>query len=103
MTQGHPSYWLVNSSAPSAEQWRLKPGLQAHYSKQVIQKMGLKAHGWAVEKLMQLVFSKVLTRIVSLFFFLNHGAFANDALVATRMTLNEKPWPLTEKYQFRDN
>ncbi|KAG1569197.1 hypothetical protein G6F50_006604 [Rhizopus delemar] len=32
----------------------------------------------------------------------NHGAFADDALVASRMTLNEKPWPLSEKFQFRD-
>ena len=32
----------------------------------------------------------------------NHGAYAKDALVASRMTLNEKPWPLTEKYQFKD-
>lgn len=32
----------------------------------------------------------------------NHGAYADDALVAGRMTLKEKPWPLEEKYQFRD-
>lgn len=32
----------------------------------------------------------------------NHAAFADDALVASRMTLNEKPWSLSEKYQFRD-
>ena len=32
----------------------------------------------------------------------NHGAYAKDALVASRMTLNEKAWPLTEKYQFKD-
>jgi hypothetical protein len=32
----------------------------------------------------------------------NHGAYADDALVASRMTLNEKAWPLTDKYQFRD-
>ncbi|EIE88582.1 hypothetical protein RO3G_13293 [Rhizopus delemar RA 99-880] len=32
----------------------------------------------------------------------NHGAFADDALVASRMTLNEKPSPLSEKFQFRD-
>lgn len=32
----------------------------------------------------------------------NHNAFAAAALVASRMTLNPKPWPLTEKYQFKD-
>jgi hypothetical protein len=32
----------------------------------------------------------------------NHGAFANNALVASRTTLNRKKWPLTEKYQFKD-
>ena len=32
----------------------------------------------------------------------NHGAYSDDALVASRMTLNEKPWPLTMQYQFRD-
>ena len=32
----------------------------------------------------------------------NHGAYSDDALVASRMTLNEKAWPLTEKYQFKD-
>jgi hypothetical protein len=32
----------------------------------------------------------------------NHGVFADDALVANRMTLNEKPWLITEKYQFKD-
>jgi len=33
----------------------------------------------------------------------NHNAYADDALVASRMTLNEKPYPITEKYQFRDS
>ena len=32
----------------------------------------------------------------------NHGAYSDDALVVSRMTLNEKPWSLTDKYQFRD-
>ena len=32
----------------------------------------------------------------------NHGAYSEDALVVSRMTLNEKPWPLTERYQFKD-
>lgn len=32
----------------------------------------------------------------------NHGAYSDDALVASRMTLNEKPWPLTLQFQFRD-
>jgi hypothetical protein len=32
----------------------------------------------------------------------NHGAYADDALVASRMTLNEKAWPITDKFQFRD-
>lgn len=32
----------------------------------------------------------------------NHNAFADDALVASRMTLNEKPWSLDAKYQFKD-
>ncbi|OAD08036.1 hypothetical protein MUCCIDRAFT_158274 [Mucor lusitanicus CBS 277.49] len=33
----------------------------------------------------------------------NHGAYSDDALVASRMTLlNEKQWSLDEKYQFRD-
>jgi hypothetical protein len=32
----------------------------------------------------------------------NHGAFSDAALVASRMTLNEKAWPLDHKYQFRD-
>ena len=31
----------------------------------------------------------------------NHSAFAEDALVASRMTLKEKIWPVTEKFQFR--
>ena len=32
----------------------------------------------------------------------NHAAFADDALVAKRMTLNEKPWPEDSKTSFRD-
>ena len=32
----------------------------------------------------------------------NHGAYADDALVVSRMTLNEKEYPLTKQYQFRD-
>lgn len=32
----------------------------------------------------------------------NHSAYADDALVATRMTLNEREWGTEEKYQFRD-
>lgn len=32
----------------------------------------------------------------------NHGAYSSDALVASRMTLNKKPWPLQHQYQFRD-
>lgn len=32
----------------------------------------------------------------------NHSAFAEDALVVNRMTLNEKPWPETEEFQFKD-
>lgn len=32
----------------------------------------------------------------------NHGAFADDALVASRMTLNEKEWSERLKYQFKD-
>jgi hypothetical protein len=33
----------------------------------------------------------------------NHQAYSPDALVATRMTLNEKAWPESEEYQFRDS
>jgi hypothetical protein len=32
----------------------------------------------------------------------NHRAYADDALVASRMTLNENPWPNSEKYPFKD-
>ena len=32
----------------------------------------------------------------------NHAAFADDALVAKRMTMNEKPWPEDSKTNFRD-
>ena len=32
----------------------------------------------------------------------NHGAYADDALVVSRMTLNEKEYPLTKQYQFKD-
>lgn len=32
----------------------------------------------------------------------NHGAYSSDALVASRMTLNPKPWPLSHQYQFKD-
>ena len=32
----------------------------------------------------------------------NHSAYADDALVASRMTLNEKLSPIEDKYQFRD-
>lgn len=32
----------------------------------------------------------------------NHSAFADDALVASRMALKDRIWPKTEKFQFRD-
>ncbi|KAG2204123.1 hypothetical protein INT47_011606 [Mucor saturninus] len=32
----------------------------------------------------------------------NHNAFGDDALVASRVTLNEKPYKDTEKFQFKD-
>ncbi|KAI9329106.1 hypothetical protein BD770DRAFT_477956 [Pilaira anomala] len=32
----------------------------------------------------------------------NHSAFADDALVASRMTLKDRVWPKTEKFQFKD-
>lgn len=32
----------------------------------------------------------------------NHGAYGDDALVASRMPLKEQEWPQSKKYQFRD-
>lgn len=32
----------------------------------------------------------------------NHGAYSSDALVASRMTLNKKPWPTNHQFQFKD-
>lgn len=32
----------------------------------------------------------------------NHGAYSNDALVASRMPLNKNPWPVDLQYQFKD-
>lgn len=32
----------------------------------------------------------------------NHGAFADEALVASRMPLKEQEWPLEKQYQFKD-
>ena len=32
----------------------------------------------------------------------NHGTYADDAVVVSRMILNEKEYPLTKQYQFKE-